>query len=138
MKSVRYQIGTEGIDATWLNGFFVGWAEPVSPDRHLDILHGSSISILAIDDEQQRVIGFLTAITDGSFAAYLPLLEVLPEYQGQGIGSELVRRALVELDGYYMIDVVCDEDVQPFYTRFGLQPWTAMIYRGHSTARQVR
>jgi ribosomal protein S18 acetylase RimI-like enzyme len=134
---IHYQRGTHGIDAGWLDGYFVGWSDPPSPERHLKILNGSSIAILAIDDEHRRVAGFITAITDGSLAAYIPLLEVLPEYQGRGIGSELVRRMLAELDGYYMIDVSCDADVQPFYARFGLHPWTAMIHRGRIDSTPV-
>ena len=128
--SIRYQLGIDGIDASKLDGFFVDWPNPPDPDRHLEILNGSSICILAIEESSGNVFGFITAIADGLFAAYIPLLEVLPHYQGRGIGSELVRRMLAELDGHYMIDVVCDEDVQPFYARFGLQPWSAMIYRG--------
>jgi GNAT superfamily N-acetyltransferase len=128
--SERYQLGIKGIDAHQLEGFFVGWPDPPDLDRHLEILKGSSICVVAIDKNSGQVIGFTTAISDGSFAACIPLLEVLPEYQGRGIGSELVRRILAELEDHYMIDVICDEDVQPFYKRFGLQPWTAMIYRG--------
>lgn len=127
--SVRYQQGIDGIDAPRLSGFFVGWPDPPDAGRHLEILQGSTFCFLAIDEASDQVVGFVTAISDGSFAAYIPLREVLPEYQGQGIGSELVRRMLAELNGYYMIDVVCDEDIQPFYARFGLQPWSAMIYR---------
>ena len=38
--------------------------------------------------------GFVTALSDGDFAAFIPLLEVFPEYHGQGVGSELVTRLL--------------------------------------------
>jgi hypothetical protein len=81
---VRYQIGTEGIDTTWLGGFFVGWRDPPDPARHLRILNGSSVAIVAVDDGAQQVIGFITAITDGSFAAYIPLLEVFARIPGVG------------------------------------------------------
>ena len=127
--SITYQRGTDGINEKQLRGFFVGWPEPPDSARHLEILNGSSICILALDAQSEQVVGFTTAISDGSFAAYIPLLEVLPDYQGKQIGSELVRGMLAERDGHYMIDVVCDEDVQPFYERFGFQRWSAMIYR---------
>lgn len=127
--NVRYQRGTHGVDSRMLDGFFVGWPNPPDPPRHLEILNGSAVCILAIDDDCRRVVGFITAISDGGFAAYIPLLEVLPKYHGQGIGSELVRRMLAALDGHSMIDVVCDEDVQSFYERFGLRRWSAMIHR---------
>jgi GNAT superfamily N-acetyltransferase len=40
-------------------------------------------------------VGFITAITDGVLTTYLPQLEVLAEYRGQGIGSALVERTHV-------------------------------------------
>ncbi|CAN5189789.1 hypothetical protein BH18ACT12_BH18ACT12_03640 [soil metagenome] len=83
------------------------------------MLRGSSQVVLACDGT--RVVGFVPAISDGVLSAYLPLLEVLPEYQGRGIGRELVRRVLAALGGLYMVDLVCDEDVVPFYERLRLQ-----------------
>jgi GNAT superfamily N-acetyltransferase len=80
-------------------------------------LRGSSHVVLARDGA--RVVGFVTAISDGVLSAYIPLLEVRPEYQRQGIGTELVRRLLDVLRGLYMVDLVCDEDVVPFYERLG-------------------
>ena len=58
-----------------------------------------------------------------------PHLEVLPAYQGRGIGSELVRRMLARLDDLYMVDLVCDPELQPFYARLGLRPAAAMVLR---------
>ncbi len=69
-------------------GFFDGWPNV----------------ILAVDEESGNVIGFITAISDG----------VLPAYQGQGIGSELVRRMLEKL-------------------RLGMQPYTGMVYRNYES-----
>ena len=70
-------------------GFFVDWPTKPSPERHLALLHGSDKVVLAGDDQTGRVVGFVTAVSDGMVSAFLPLLEVLPEYQGRGIGSEL-------------------------------------------------
>jgi len=75
----------------------------------------------------ERVVGFVTAISDGVLSAYVPLLEVLPDHQGRGIGSELVRRLLDRLGDLYMIDVVCDENVVPFYERLGLRRLDAAL-----------
>ncbi len=49
---------------------------------------------MVIDDENGKFVGFITAITDKILSAYIPFLEVLPEYQRQGIGKELVKRML--------------------------------------------
>jgi predicted N-acetyltransferase YhbS len=57
------------------------------------------------------------------------LLEVLPEYQKQGIGSELIRKMLEILKGMSAIDLMCDENVQPFYERFGMKKLSGMGIR---------
>lgn len=108
-------------------GFFQGWPHPPSPQQHRAILEKSYLAWLAVD--QDRIIGFITAISDGIFSASLPLLEVLPAYRKQGIGSELVRRILKSLDHLYMIDLSCDPELQGFYQRFGFFPSQAMIQR---------
>jgi hypothetical protein len=36
---------------------------------------------------------------------------------------------LEKLRGFYMVDVVCDPDLQAFYARFGMKPYAAMIIR---------
>ena len=112
-----------------LKGFFVGWPNPPSPETHLKLLAGSDEIVLAVNDETGEVVGFVNAIADGVLSAYIPLLEVLPEYQGQGIGRELVRRMMEKLSRFYMVDVVCDPDFMPFYARFGMQPGNAMMLR---------
>ena len=109
-------------------GFFEDWPTKLSPERHLALLQGSDRVVLARTTEG-RVVGFVTAVSDGVVSAFLPLLEVLPEYQGRGIGSELVRRMLRLLEGHYMIDLCCDEDLVPFYERFGMQRWVGMGLR---------
>jgi ribosomal protein S18 acetylase RimI-like enzyme len=110
-------------------GFFVGWPNPPSPTTHLKILQGSSHVVLALDGP--RVIGFINAISDGVLTAYIPLLEVLPAYQKRGIGAELVRRMLERLKTLYMIDVLCDPEVQPFYERVGMLRASGMIVRNY-------
>ena len=76
-----------------------------------------------------RVLGFVTAISDGVLSAFIPLLEVLPERQGQGIGSELVRRILGELEDFYMVDLVCDPELEGFYRRFEMTLLAGMAVR---------
>ena len=81
-------------------------------------MRGSSHIVLA--REGRRVVGFITAISDGVLSAYIPLLEVLPDFQGRGVGKELTRRLLTQLDGLYMVDLSCDEELVPFYEALGL------------------
>lgn len=103
-------------------------AGPAPPEtrRRREILRAADHVVLAFDRE--HVVGFVMAVSDGTFSAVLNLLEVLPGYRGQGIGSG-VRRVLGEIGDLYMVDVSCDEEVSPFYQRLGFIPGRGMMIR---------
>lgn len=124
---IEYVNYIDGIELHNISGFFVGWPNPPSPQKHLELLKNSDYIWLAVDNE--RVVGFVTAISDNVLSAYIPLLEVLPGYQGLGIGTELVRRMLDSLRDLYMIDLMCDENLTNFYKRLGMSPSHGMIIR---------
>ena len=128
---IRYTDQIAGIRPEQLDGFFEGSPDPPTPDTHLKILAASDEVALAIDDQTGAVVGFITAISDGVLSAYIPLLEVLPDHRGQGIGHELLRRMLQRLDGMYMIDLICDARAQPFYQSAGMEPATGMMRRNY-------
>ena len=111
-------------------GFFVGWPDPPSPDKHLEILKSSYKVWLAMDGDQ--VCGFINAISDGLYSAFIPMLEVLSGYQQQGVGSNLTRRMLESLSDLYSIDLCCDENVIPFYIRLGFTQTTCMSIRHYN------
>jgi ribosomal protein S18 acetylase RimI-like enzyme len=134
---VVYTTDASGVTPAELEGFFVDWPSPPSPERHLEILRGSDYVVLAREGEDGRVVGFITAISDGVLSAFIPLLEVLPEHQGQGIGSELVRRMLGRLEDFYMVDLVCDPELESFYARFEMMLLTSMgVRRRHLLAAE--
>ncbi|HEY5014436.1 MAG TPA: GNAT family N-acetyltransferase [Acidimicrobiia bacterium] len=126
---IRYQHDLTGVGADDLTGFFEGWPTHPSAVDHLRLLRGSALIALAIDGN--RVVGFATAITDGVLAASIPLLEVLPGHRGAGIGRELVLRLLAQLDGLYMVDLSCDEELVPFYEGLGMRRAVAMVRRNY-------
>lgn len=128
---IHYTDSLAGITPDTLTGFFVGWPNPPAPETHLRILAGSYAIILAVDAASERVVGFVNAVSDGVLAAYIPLLEVLPEYQKKGIGHELMRRIIEKLSGLYMIDLLCDADLQPFYAGLGMKPAVGMLVRNY-------
>jgi ribosomal protein S18 acetylase RimI-like enzyme len=126
---IVYGTSLEGVEPEALEGFFVGWPSPPSPERHLALLRGSEHVVLARESETGRVVGFVNVVGDGVLSAFVPLLEVLPEYRGRGIGSELVRRALDLVRDRYMVDTCCDEELVPFYERFSMQRVAGMVLR---------
>jgi len=129
---ILYRDNEVDIAAEQLAGFFVDWPDPPSPETHLRILEASTFIEIAVDEDLDRVVGFVTAISDGILSAYIPLLEVLPSHQGQGIGSELMSRMLDRLSHLYMIDLLCDPDVQSFYERLGMQKSQGMLIRNYA------
>ena len=127
MITFRYSI--DGIESHQVEGFFVGWPNPPSPETHLRILKNSTEVVLAVEDKTGAVVGFITAVSDSILAAYIPLLEVLPAYRGRGVGQELVRRMLDRLKTMYMVDLLCDTELQPFYERFNMKRAMGMMIR---------
>jgi len=126
-----YTTSIQDITSDQLNGFFVGWPSPPSPEIHLKLLRNSSHVVLAVVEEGQ-VAGFITAISDGVLSAYIPFLEVLPTYQGQGVGQELVKRMLELLDDIYMIDLMCDEELQGYYEKLEMHRAHGMVRRNYA------
>jgi ribosomal protein S18 acetylase RimI-like enzyme len=129
---IQYLCTVEGIAPQQLEGFFEGWPNPPSPETHLRILAAADHVVLAIESGSGKVVGFINAISDNVLSAYIPLLEVLPDYRGQGIGSELVRRMLGRLDDLYAVDLMCDPEVQPFYASLGMRPASGMMARNYA------
>lgn len=128
---IIYRDSAEGLKENDMEGFYEGWRNAPIPAKRLKILGNSNYVVIAFDDEKNKAVGFINAISDKALSAYIPLLEVLPEYRGKGIGSELVKKMLDILAGYYMIDVCCDESQEGFYGKFGLKKVTGMVKRNY-------
>lgn len=128
---MKYKNCLNDITADMLKGFFVDWPNPPTPQTHLRLLNNSSKVIIALDDHTNQIVGFITAISDGVLSAYIPFLEVLPAYKNKGIGMELVKRMLKELDTIYMIDLCCDNDLIPYYEKFGMIKSNGMLIRNY-------
>lgn len=127
---ISYSTSIESVTPDQLSGpFFVGWPNPPDPATHLRILQGSDHVVLAIHEPDEQIVGFITAITDGVLTAHIPLLEVVEEHRGRGIGSELVQRLLGVLEGFYAVDAVIDVELQPFYGHLGMSPANAVALR---------
>lgn len=128
---IKYIDNIENIKSENLSGFFAGWPNPPSKEKHLEILKNSAYIVLAVEFETNQVVGFINAISDKILSSYIPLLEVLPEYKNKGIGQELVKRMFEKLKNYYMVDICCDQELVNFYKKFEMQEVKAMIKRNY-------
>lgn len=122
---IRYETDSGAVEPGMIEGLFVGWPTPPSPEQLIAVMDGSYRRVWALDGD--RVVGYINAISDGVLNAFVPWLEVHPDYQNQGIGAELVRRLLAQLDDMYAIDLCCDPALVGYYERHG---FTAMAGAG--------
>lgn len=119
-----------------LDGFFVGWPSPPTRTQHLAVLRASYRAVVGRESESARVVGFVNMISDGILTAFVPWLEVLPEYHGRGIGTELMQRVLINTEHLYSIDLTCDEPLRPYYERLGMRAVTGMAVRHLAALRK--
>jgi len=130
-NTIIFSDSVESILPDQLENFFVGWDHRPSPEILFTILKNSEHVVVAFDTEKNMVVGFINCIADGILSAYIPLLEVLPEYQNMGIGVELTKRMLDLTKKYYMTDLCCDEALATFYEKFGMKKTVGMIRRNY-------
>ena len=75
------------------------------------------------------LIGFIDILSDGIADAFLQDLMVHPDYQKQGIGSELVKTAIryIQSKNIKCIQVTFQEQLSVFYQKFGFHIFKAGI-----------
>jgi ribosomal protein S18 acetylase RimI-like enzyme len=110
-----------------LNTFFQNWKSPPSTETRSKLLTGSDLVITA--RENGRLVGFLTAISDGAMHAFITLVEVLESHQRKGIGRRLMELAISNFKGYYDIVLITDPDKGEFYKKSGFKEIYGMHIR---------
>jgi ribosomal protein S18 acetylase RimI-like enzyme len=126
---IQYKDTFDGIEEYSLDGFCDGWKKPLSINQIKELVANSSFKVLVIDDTNKKIVGIITALSDNVNWAFIPYLEVLPEYQRQGIGTDLMKRMLANLANINCIDLTCDPEMRPFYERFGMLKSEGMVIR---------
>lgn len=118
MPDVEYTSDPSKITADQVGAFHQDWVRRVSSHELIQLWHRSEWVILAIVDG--KVIGYLAVIGDGTLFAFVSSTEVLADYRGLGIGTEMFRRAQAQFKDRYAFDLICDRDLIPFYERMGM------------------
>lgn len=114
-------------------------AEHSNQNEHLIIHHlreasQLSISLVAEDEATHDIVGHVTVspvtCSDGSSDWYgIGPVSVLPQYQGNGLGSSLVRQALTDLENRHASGCVVLGS-PTFYTRFGFEVKPSLELKG--------
>ena len=116
----------------------VGWTNYTDRPDMLAKAYAHSLFILAAFDGHQ-LIGLIRAVGDGVSSLFIQDLLVLPAYQRQGIGRELVSQTLEKYKDVYQIQLVTEttEKILGFYQSLGFRlhsdfSCSGMIYVGEN------
>ena len=101
-----------------------GWIEQLglSPDELDKAIH-NSFAVVSVYDNGQ-LIGFGRVVADGVAYATLYDVMVLPQWQGQGIGSQIIRILVNKCERYDIrkIHLFAARGSEDFYKHLGFMP----------------
>lgn len=107
------------------------WWEEREETQIKKVLNGG-IAVGAWNDNE--LIGFARAVSDGEFRAYIEDVVMNEEYRKTGIGTMMVSRLLDELTHIDIISLFCEKDLIPFYEKNNFK----MSSRQHIMHRKKR
>ena len=90
----------------------VGWTNYTSNPTMLKNALEHSLFLISARDEEGNLIGFLRAVGDGFSIVYIQDIIVLPEYQRQGIGTQLLRQTLEYFKEVYQMILTTDSELK--------------------------
>jgi ribosomal protein S18 acetylase RimI-like enzyme len=93
-------------DAGWRNDRF---------EEDIEVMLNNEQSVGAWEDD--TLIGFARAVTDGKFRAYIEDVVIHSAYRMEGIGEKLMSKMLAELSHIDVISLFCEEHLIPFYEK---------------------
>lgn len=77
----------------------------------------SSFTYFALD--KGKIIGFGRTVDDGKYYALIVDVVIDPDYQGKGIGKQIVTELKDQLKGYKFITLTAAPNKEGFYQRIG-------------------
>lgn len=86
-------------------------------------IQGSLFTVVAFDDGQP--VGMGRIVGDGAVICYIQDLIVIPDYQGNGVGQQIMERLIAYVkklkltDTEIMLDLMCAIGREEFYKKFG-------------------
>ena len=90
----------------------VGWTNYTTNPTMLKNALEHSLFLISARDEDGKLVGFLRAVGDGYSILYIQDIIVLPEYQRQGIGTQLLRQTLKYFNEVYQIILTTDSELK--------------------------
>ena len=97
----------------------VQWSAARKPDRLMRALKRSHCVVSAW--VKGSLVGLGNALSDGSLVVYYPHMLVLPEFQGRGIGRELMKRLMKRYRGFHQHILIAEAEAISFYRKCGFK-----------------
>ena len=127
----------DGIDWDELSALYL--AAPLgnkSPDWLRTAFGNSLLRCLAYVDG--RLVGAGRALADGVDCSYICDVAVLPEYQGSGLGREIVTRLVAASRGHRKIILYAVPGKEDFYRRLGFRRMSTAMAIFEDEAQALR
>lgn len=106
----------------------VDW-QPLEETQALAGLSGSAFKVVAFDIDNKtgvtKTVGITRVISDGGYMFLIADVMVLPQYQGSGIGREMMNRALdyckstLKDNQFILVNLMATKNREGFYEKFG-------------------
>jgi predicted N-acetyltransferase YhbS len=133
---IEYRLGNE-LDLEQVVDVYrrstLGERRPVDDrDRMRQMLERANLVVTAWDG--QRLVGIARSLSDFCYATYLSDLAVDVDYQGAGIGRELMRRTQ-EAGGMATVFLFSAPKAVDYYPRIGLSPGSGWMLRWNDPLR---
>ena len=100
----------------------VSWTNYTNQPQMLEQSLTHSLAIYVARDGE-KIVGLVRLVGDGFSSVFVQDLIVLPSYQRQGIGSNLMKEALIDYKDAYQIQLVTDQTEKNlgFYRSLGFE-----------------
>lgn len=100
----------------------VGWTNYTNQPQMLEQSLSHSLAIYVARDGEE-IVGLVRLVGDGFSSVFVQDLIVLPNYQRQGIGSDLMKEALGDYKNAYQVQLATEqtEKTLGFYHSLGFE-----------------
>jgi GNAT superfamily N-acetyltransferase len=122
------------LEAVWQLLRDNGWAHRLGGPAELARLVAASQRTAVALDEQDRVLGFARAITDGLSNGYLSMVVVAPSHRRQGLGTQLVQHLIGGDDSITWVLRAGRDGAEAFFGRLGFRASALAMERPRAPA----
>ena len=100
----------------------VGWTNYTNQPRMLERALSHSLALYVACDGE-KIVGLVRLVGDGFSSIFVQDLIVLPTYQRQGIGSNLMKEALADYNDAYQVQLATEQTEKNlgFYRSLGFE-----------------